>query len=63
MLYEVERGSWKISNIELSYVVKMVNKELLENVNDGKKYLEEVMGIVEDEEFNKQRRRRRTGSG
>ena len=49
MLYEVERGSWKISNIELSDVVKMVNKELLENVNDGKKYLEEVMGIVEDE--------------
>ena len=52
-----------MENIQLSDVVKMVNKELLENVNDGKKYLEEVMGIVEDEEFNKQRRRRRTGSG
>ena len=47
-----------MENIQLSDVVKMVNKELLENVNDGKKYLEEVMGIVEDEEFNKQRRRK-----
>ena len=28
----------------------------LEDVSDGKKYLEEVMGIVEDEEFNRKRK-------
>ena len=27
-----------------------------ENVSSGKKYLEEVMGIVEDEEFNRKRK-------
>ena len=30
--------------------------EALEDVSDGKKYLEEVMGIVEDEEFNRKRK-------
>ena len=37
----------------------MVNKELLENVtDDGKRYLKEVMGIVEDEAFNRERKRK-----
>ena len=38
----------------------MVSREgrgtVLEDVSDGKKYLEEVMGIVEDEEFNRKRK-------
>ena len=38
--------------------VKMVNNREVEVVRDGKKYLEEVMGIVEDEEFNRERKRR-----
>ena len=42
---------------EADYQVKMVNREV-EIVRDGKKYLEEVMGIVEDEEFNRERKRR-----
>ena len=35
----------------------MANK-ILDNAAEAKKYLEEVMGIVEDEEFNKDRRKK-----
>ena len=31
---------------------------ILDNAAEAKKYLEEVMGIVEDEEFNKDRRKK-----
>ena len=48
--------SWKMSRVDQSG--KMVNKELPGNVTDGKKYLEEVMGIVEDEAFNRERKRK-----
>merc|ERR1712106_878825 len=35
-----------------------MGSEELEDAGDTKKYLEEVMGIVEDEEFNRERRRK-----
>jgi len=37
----------------------MENKDAHDDLGDAKKYLEEVMGIVEDEEFNRKRRERR----
>ena len=36
----------------------MENSDVLDDLSDSKKYLEEVMGIVEDEEFNRERRRK-----
>ena len=36
----------------------MANNDILDDLGDAKKYLEEVMGIVEDEEFNRERRRK-----
>lgn len=38
----------------------MENNDDLDDLGDSKKYLEEVMGIVEDEEFNRERRRKMT---
>ena len=40
-------------------VSRYTNNNMEENIDimEAKKYLEEVMGIVEDEEFNKRRRR------
>ena len=37
-------------------MVRVGRDGVLEDVSDGKKYLEEVMGIVEDEEFNRKRK-------
>ena len=37
----------------------MENIDAHDDLGDAKKYLEEVMGIVEDEEFNRKRRERR----
>ena len=37
-------------------MVRVGRVDVLEDVSDGKKYLEEVMGIVEDEEFNRKRK-------
>jgi len=37
-------------------MVRVGRDGVLEDVSDGKKYLEEVMGIVEDEEFNRRRK-------
>ena len=36
----------------------MENSDVLDDLGDSKKYLEEVMGIEEDEEFNRERRRK-----
>ena len=36
----------------------MVNTDVLDDIGDAKKYMEEVMGIVEDEEFNRERRKK-----
>ena len=36
----------------------MANNDILDDLGDAKKYLEEVMGIVEDEEFNRERRKK-----
>eukprot|EP00091_Calanus_sinicus_P024207 TRINITY_DN8558_c0_g1_i1.p1 TRINITY_DN8558_c0_g1~~TRINITY_DN8558_c0_g1_i1.p1 ORF type:complete len:261 (-),score=71.96 TRINITY_DN8558_c0_g1_i1:128-910(-) len=36
----------------------MENSDDLDDLGDSKRYLEEVMGIVEDEEFNRERRRK-----
>ena len=35
-----------------------MTKNILDDAAEAKKYLEEVMGIVEDEEFNKDRRKK-----